>query len=141
MIMPVGITIHCSDSDIDSHDDISVIRKWHTENGWKGSDGILGTEDDVGYQWFITSSGSIQAGRSESSLGAHARGHNNTIGICFSGRNKFSEHQILMGIQLIKRIIEEYGFKREDIKPHNYYDKNKTCPNFDIDKRILDKIF
>ena len=115
------IIIHCSDSDIDSHDDISVIDRWHKERGWAG----------VGYHYFIQSNGNIQVGRDIRDVGAHAYGHNgDSIGICLHGRNKFTESQFKMLAMLIKYYTKEFSIK--EVEGHYHYDSNKTCPNFDV---------
>jgi N-acetyl-anhydromuramyl-L-alanine amidase AmpD len=115
------IIIHCSDSDIDSHDDISVIDRWHKERGWAG----------VGYHYFIQSNGNIQVGRDIRDVGAHAYGHNgDSIGICLHGRNKFTESQFKMLAMLIKYYTKEFSIK--EVEGHCHYDSTKTCPNFDV---------
>jgi N-acetyl-anhydromuramyl-L-alanine amidase AmpD len=120
------IVIHCSDSDVSTHDDISVIRKWHVqERGWK----------DVGYHYFITKSGDIQLGRYEDVAGAHAQGFNShSIGICLSGKKQFSERQFFMAARLISGLMLRYGLTLLDIVPHNQLNTGKSCPNFDLSK-------
>lgn len=85
------IFIHCSDSDNPAHDDIAVIRKWHTtpdkkdpSKPWK----------DVGYHYFIQKDGTLQPGRSLEKAPAAQGGHNRgTVAICLSGRNLFTTEQ------------------------------------------------
>jgi len=119
------VILHCSDSDIPGHDDISVIRRWHIERGWK----------DVGYHYFITSKGVLQYGRNVGEIGAHVAGHNrDSLGICLHGRETFYPEQfstlrkLLASIDLTLQIGNVYG--------HRDFDKNKTCPNFDYKKVI-----
>ena len=125
------IIVHCSDSNIKSHDNIETIRKWHVEErGWS----------DIGYHYVITQDGIIHEGRPLSRNGAHAAGGHNTgsIGICLTGKSVFTraQHASLSGLI--------FGFCQAfDIKPVNvigHYDvSNKTCPNFDVIKPLGNK--
>jgi N-acetylmuramoyl-L-alanine amidase len=78
------VFIHCSATNLATHDDISVIRKWHTSpkpegRGW----------NDVGYHGFIKSNGLYQQGRDVSLTPAAQLGNNlETIAICLHGLNK-----------------------------------------------------
>lgn len=126
------ITLHCSDSFHEHHDDISVIAEWHRQRGWVGPDQISGTPDDVGYNYFIQSCGSLQVGRKEGAVLAHAKGHNHGhIAICLHGRNEFTDAQEFMLMNLIRSITDRYDIER--IYYHNELDPNKTCPNFKWD--------
>ena len=121
------ITIHCSDSDNKEHDNIHVIDYWHRLKGFK----------KIGYNYFIKSCGTIQTGRSEGEILAHAKGHNkNHIAICLSGRNLFNDEQFFMLRTLIQSILNRHDIKK--IYYHNELNKYKTCPNFRLD--WVDKI-
>src|SRR5678809_728655 len=61
------IIVHCSDSDVKGHDDISIIRGWHVNER---------NFNDVGYHYFIKWNGTIQTGRALDIVGAHCYGHN-----------------------------------------------------------------
>lgn len=120
------IIIHCSDSDYKHHNDISVIKEWHLQRGF----------NDVGYHYFIKSDGEIQIGRKLNTPGAHCFGENaKSIGICLHGKRDFKEEQFLSLRNLIKIIN---GFLDEELQvyPHNFFNKNKTCPNFNVDEKI-----
>lgn len=127
------IILHCSDSDIPSHDKISVIREWHLARGWK----------NVGYHYFIRKCGTIDTGRPEDEIGAHCKGFNkNSIGICLSGRSEFTEQQFLSAASLVLKLMDKYNLGLIDIVGHNEFSK-KTCPNFKIEevtKRIYGPI-
>lgn len=128
------IIIHCSDSDIDAHDDISVIRKWHSQNGWSGADGIVGTDDDVGYNAFIKKNGKIQFGRPVQQIGAHTKGYNKiSIGVCISGRSEFTEAQIESLTSFVRGLMYSHSLTTSNVFGHYELDKNKTCPNFNMD--------
>ena len=130
------VILHCSDSDVAAHDHISVIREWHTKRGFVGPDGIAGSEDDVGYHWFIDRNGGVAKGRDEKHIGAHAKGHNSdSIGVCLSGRTfpNPHTHQFTAARALVVKILEQYGLKKEDVYLHRTFDGGKPCPNFSLE--------
>ena len=118
------IIVHCSDSDYSHHDDISVIRKWHTEErGWK----------DVGYHFFIQASGNVQWGRPIEQAGAHVSGQNkDSIGICLHGKQKFTQQQFNSLKSLLFDLIRQFDLTTNDVYGHRDFDRHKTCPNFDV---------
>lgn len=124
-----GIIVHHSESDIKAHDNISVIREWHTSPKKKGGRGWK----DIGYHYFVRKDGTVQKGRDVSKVGAHCRGHNTgTVGICVSGDTKFTRHQFNALASLITRL--KIGLEVDlTIEPHSKYSK-KECPKFSIEK-------
>ena len=118
------IILHCSDSDYAHHDNIYAIRHWHVnENGWS----------DIGYHFVITKNGIIRLGRPLHILGAHCKGHNsNSIGICLTGKEKFSEEQFESLKAVCEDLISRYNLSWDDVKGHNYFDKSRPCPNFNV---------
>lgn len=118
------IIIHCSASDNKNHDSIAVIRRWHKAKGYK----------DVGYHYFINKLGRIEQGRPLEQIGAHVRGHNrDSIGICLSGLNHFTDKQ-RESLKKLLKTIKKLTSKNLPVYPHNKFTKKKTCPNFDIEK-------
>lgn len=131
------IILHCSDSDVLDHDNIETIRQWHTARGFKGPDGVEGTDDDVGYHYFITRKGMVSSGRKESQVGAHCKGHNAySLGVCLSGKTftNFSSPQFEAARRLIIKLLTRYHLTKADLKLHRDYDKGKTCPNFTLEQ-------
>ena len=127
------IIVHCSDSDIPTHDDISVIAQWHAERGWVGADKINGTADDVGYHYYIKKDGTVQKGRDLWVIGAHVSGHNSdSIGICLGGRYNFTTKQFHALKALLYDLTRQFNLTTNDVYGHRDFDKHKTCPNFDI---------
>ncbi|QZT36574.1 N-acetylmuramoyl-L-alanine amidase [Halosquirtibacter xylanolyticus] len=121
------IIIHCSDSDNLEHDNIQTVRRWHMERGWK----------DIGYHYFICLNGDIKWGRAVETIGAHCRGYNaDSIGICLSGKYRFSDAQYASLCLLLRKLMKKFSIKKNRIYPHNHYNKKKTCPNFNL-KEIL----
>lgn len=129
------IVVHCSDSDIKSHDNIETIRAWHTERGFTGPDGVSDTLDDIGYHYVITKSGKTYQGRKETQTGAGVKGHNkDSIHICLTGKNEFSIQQFNYLEILLIDLCGRHSLNKENIYSHNELDKDKTCPNFDVRK-------
>jgi N-acetyl-anhydromuramyl-L-alanine amidase AmpD len=128
------IVVHCSDSDRTQHDNVKTIRAWHTGRGFTGPDGVPGTQDDIGYHFVITKDGKIHPGRDVNRIGAHVMGHNsNSIGICLTGKDRFSDEQKQSLESLCKKLCSDYNLKKLDILGHRDLDKKgKTCPNFDV---------
>lgn len=122
MIEHNGIVIHCSDSPQGRGDDASTIDRWHKERGWSG----------IGYHYVILEDGTIQCGRPLGKTGAHAKGHNNKIGICLIGQTVFTDAQFLSLEVLTKGLANQYNIEPKDILGH-YMVSSKTCPNFDVD--------
>ncbi len=119
------IIIHCSASDNPNHDNVDTITQWHWERGFS----------DIGYHFYIDKKGQEFKGRSLSQVGAHCEGHNfDSIGICLGGLKDFKPEQFVSLRDLVKRLMFNYGIKIIDVYPHNFYNKNKTCPNFDLEK-------
>jgi hypothetical protein len=143
------VVVHCSDSDVPAHDNIETVRKWHTlpkmpesvkkdiasgklpksetykyGNGWS----------DIGYQYFIDKSGVVHRGRSEATVGAHVSGHNaRSIGVCVSGRERFTDAQFRALKELLKDICTRHKLDiKTQVKGHRDLQPAKTCPNFEI---------
>lgn len=113
------IILHCSDSDIKSHDNPETIDKWHRERGWTC----------IGYHFVITQNGDVWACRPKNTIGSHVKGYNNnSIGICVTGRNNFTPEQLESLEILIKRSRQN----DEEIRGHYELDSSKTCPNFNV---------
>lgn len=122
------IIVHCSDSDVKSHDDIRVIRNWHVnERGFR----------DVGYHFFIKSNGDLQEGRPLEYAGAHVAGHNiDSIGICLHGKTKFTNAQFRSLRRLVLTLRFEFDITIENVHGHREFSEYKTCPNFDVQEKL-----
>jgi N-acetylmuramoyl-L-alanine amidase len=149
------IIIHCSDSEWGS---AAAIREWHLKNGWR----------DIGYHFVILNGrlrptisnwqkeltiplmdGSIEVGRyldgdnfiSSKEAGAHTLNYNSvSIGICLIGKHSFTEKQFYSLELLLKSLLKIYKKDKSCIKGHYHFAKNKTCPNFDVDKFVKERI-
>lgn len=122
------IFIHCSDSDVASHDNIETIREWHLKRGWL----------DVGYHFFIKKNGAIKKGRDLEIISSAQQNHNlGTISICLSGRSKalFTQDQFNSLVEFCQQINSVYDGK---VTFHGHCEvSDKTCPVFDY-KGVLD---
>jgi N-acetyl-anhydromuramyl-L-alanine amidase AmpD len=120
------VFLHCSATDNPDHDDVEVIRKWHTDKGWS----------DIGYHFFIRKDGTVDVGRDLEKIPAAQKGHNtNSIAICCHGLlvENFTEVQMDALVKLCQNIDDAYSY----ITFHGHCEvSNKTCPVFDY-KDIL----
>jgi N-acetyl-anhydromuramyl-L-alanine amidase AmpD len=131
------IILHCSASNNPDQDSIQAIRKLHTssklvEIKWGDYDTQGREFIDVGYHYFIQSSGKIELGRDLDIMGAHCRGENtNSIGICLSGneKNDFTGDQFIALTRLLQALV--LLFPGVTIHGHNEF-ANKSCPVFDV---------
>lgn len=128
------IILHCSDSDFG---DAALIDKWHRERGF----------DEIGYHFVILNGersknvfadsydGLIEKGRNVEKQGAHCRGSNrDSIGICLIGKKLFSQKQLMVSLpELILFLMEKFSISINNIFCHSYFNKNKKCPNLDIE--------
>lgn len=70
-----GIVIHCSSTIEGVWFDIEDVDVWHKQRGWKG----------CGYHFVIGLNGDIWQGRAVGEMGAHAKGYNDWVGVCYIG--------------------------------------------------------
>ena len=115
------VFLHCSASDNINHDDVSVIRDWHVNhNGWS----------DVGYHFFVKSTGEIQEGRDlEMTPAAQAPYNTGTIAICTHGLTYFSPESMQAVYDLCQAINHAYDGR---VTFHGHCEvSNKTCPVYD----------
>lgn len=119
--------IHCSDTETGT---VKEFRKYHVEvNGWS----------DVGYHFIIRRDGEIECGRMLDISGAHCRGENAySVGTCLVGKKDFTEEQFV-SLRRLCNMLEKV-FPSIEHFPHNAFDKNKTCPNFDVKQKLEEKL-
>lgn len=116
------ITVHCSASDLKSHDNISTIRKWHMkENGWS----------DIGYNAVILKDGIPRNCRPIEKIPSGVKGKNTgTLAVCVTGLNKYAKSQF-EGLNLLMIYwCGVFTISPERVLPHNFLDNNKDCPVF-----------
>jgi len=117
------LVVHCTDTADDEILTAIDIHKMHLSFGWDG----------IGYHKIINKNGSIENGRPEYWIGAHAKGINEqSLGVCLIGRNTFNEKQLISLKETLLNWKKKYP--NATIKGHRDAIKTKkTCPNFDIE--------
>lgn len=104
-------------------EDMSVadIHELHLRNGWAG----------IGYHKVILPNGTVENGRPESMIGAHAQGVNpRSIGIVLVGNFEIvppSSLQIDALVSLTLELMKKYHVPLENIQPHREVSKT-VCP-------------
>lgn len=128
------IILHCSDSPDNVDIGVAEIREWHiNERGWR----------DIGYHYVIRRNGTVEVGRYENGdsvledkeIGAHTFGENSdSLGICWVGKNNQTREQRQSLIKLCAHLVLREGLSHTSVYGHREFDKNKTCPNIDMDE-------
>ena len=131
------IVIHCSQTrPSQSYVDARTIDRWHRERGWL----------KIGYGGVILRDGTYEQGREDNEVQAHVKGYNHTsFGLCLVGGAKeedwkigednFTANQWETLKEQLTRLVKLYPDAR--IVGHYDLDKNKTCPNFDVQDYLL----
>lgn len=124
------VILHCSATPRGRDVSAAEIRRWHVENNrWR----------DIGYHWVVRLDGTIEAGRPEFQIGAHAAGHNtDSIGICYVGglhpdggaEDTRTPAQIEAVDRLIDYIRQRYG-NNITVHGHNEF-SNRACPSYSV---------
>ncbi len=118
-----AIVVHHSES---AHGDRTTIDQWHRERGW----------DSVGYHYVITNGishsgqpcrdGEIQTGRNEGTVGAHARGRNqSSLGICLIGTTAFTTAQRRSLRTLLVELCRRHGIAPSSATIQRHHER---CP-------------
>ncbi len=125
------IIIHCAATKPSMDIGVEEIRKWHIQKGFR----------NVGYHFVIKRDGTVETGRAEDEIGAHAYGNNaDSLGICLvggisdSGQSEENYTDIQWSIlrELVEDLLEKYSSDLEVIG-HNEV-STKDCPCFDVKK-------
>lgn len=122
------IFVHCSATKASMDIGVREIRQWHKEQGWL----------DVGYHFVIRRDGTVEAGREQSAVGSHVKGHNsNSVGVCLVGgidaagkpEANFTPEQMNALRSLLTSLRNHYQGARirahHDVAP-------KACPSFNL---------
>ena len=111
--------------------DVAKVTEWHTQRGF----------DTIGYHYLIKRDGTLQVGRDEDVVGAHAVAVNGTsIGIALVGggppemgwEDNFKPIQFQTLKSIITKLKDKYNI--EKIIGHYQVDDSKECPSFDVPK-------
>ena len=123
------IVIHCTQTPPSMDVDVDKITQWHKERGF----------DTIGYHYLIKRDGTLQVGRDEDVVGAHAVAVNGTsIGVALVGggtvdmgwEDNFNSEQFETLKSIILRLKEKYNI--EKIIGHYQVEDSKKCPSFDV---------
>lgn len=105
------------------------IHEQHKKLGWSG----------IGYHFLIRKDGTIERGRPEESIGAHAEGANSySIGIALNGdfeEEKPEPQQIHAAKELVFFLLKKYKLTADSVKGHCSFNAT-ACPG----KNLLSKI-
>ena len=122
------IIVHCAATKPSQDIGAQEIRRWHLERGFK----------DIGYHYVIRRDGSIESGRPEWEVGAHAKGYNaSSIGVCLVGgldnegrpEPNYTPQQWSSLYRLVRDLHNRCP--NADIIGHNNV-AAKDCPCFDV---------
>lgn len=136
------LVVHCSATGGAQNIGVREITQWHIQRGF----------DTLGYHYVIRRDGTVETGRPESAVGAHANGHNaKSIGICLVGgmdaagepANNFNRVQFVALGELLDQLQSRYPGTRilghRDLSPDLDGDGKitpnefiKACPSFDV---------
>ena len=115
------IIVHCSA--YEPPHDIREIHDWHLKRGWSG----------CGYHLFLRKDGQVEKGRPLDKRGSHTRGENwHSVGICLEGLKEFTQKQVDAFEDLVNYLTHYFSYRSLQFKPHNFYNKQKTCPNLSV---------
>ena len=124
------LILHCSATDKSKDISTETIKRWHTSSPRNWS--------DIGYHFVILNDGcgTVERGRPIWKSGAHTRGHNQSIGVCYVGGMEDGQPKDTMtGIQecaffeLVDKLRDIFG--EVSIYGHNEF-SHKACPPFDV---------
>lgn len=122
------IIVHCTATAEGKDYTVADVDRWHKAQGWSG----------IGYHWLVYRDGSIHAGRAETKVGAHCKGHNScSIGVCYVGglasdgktsKDTRTPEQKAALLKLLRQLRARYPTAK--ICGHRDF-AAKDCPSFD----------
>ncbi len=141
-IVPTGIVIHHTAVSMTPDGravDMSVLASDHRRKGYRAY--YWGKVYYVGYHYVIFPDGSVKQGRPETSIGAHAVGHNSDLGICLVGNfssvsnphgerglTEPTEAQLRSLDELSRTLLERYRLPLESVRRHRDVNPDTECP-------------
>lgn len=132
------LVVHCSATPETLDIGVAEIRVWHMQKGW----------EDIGYHFVIRRNGTIEVGRMERMVGAHAEGHNSdSVAVCLVGGTtqagaaccNFSKAQFVALRKILTDLNQRYP--KTTIQGHrDYPNVPKECPCFNVGKWWTDDV-
>ena len=125
------IVIHCTQTPPTMDIDVTKVTEWHKQRGF----------DTIGYHVLIKRDGTLQEGRQQDEVGAHAVAVNGTsIGVAMVGggtpsmgwEDNFAPIQFETLKTIIMKLKKDYNI--EKVIGHYQVDDKKECPSFDVPK-------
>ena len=110
---------------------VEKVTSWHKNRGF----------DTIGYHYLIKRDGTLQVGRDEDVVGAHAVAVNGTsVGVALVGggtpdmgwENNFAPIQFQTLKSILMKLKDKYDIQK--IIGHYQVDDKKKCPSFDVPK-------
>ena len=129
------IVIHCTQTPSDMDFGVEKVTSWHKNRGF----------DTIGYHYLIKRDGTLQVGRDEDVVGAHAVAVNGTsVGVALVGggtvdmgwENNFTPVQFETLKSIIIKLKDKYNI--EKIIGHYQVDGKKECPSFDVPGWVIE---
>lgn len=145
---PPGIVLHNSDTPGRINGrwvDEKMLDRIHRDDHPRWADVCDGRTYHIGYHYVILANGVVQPGRPDDCLGAHARTHNDWLGICLVGGFSTNRHwwpqqptrrQMRSLVLLCEQLMSKYHIPPYYVKRHR--DINMTwCPGDRFPYRAL----
>jgi N-acetylmuramoyl-L-alanine amidase len=140
-ITPEAIVIHHSGIDAQTNDaavHAVDIARWHRERGLTSF--YWGRSFDAGYHYVVEPGGHVVRTRPESCIGAHVRGHNDSLGICVIGyfdstvrpENRPSDEQLRALTDLTVEIMRRRHWGASRLVRHSDLNAHTECPGPDF---------
>lgn len=131
------LVVHCSATRPSMDIGVADINKWHLQRGFKPTP----TSPACGYHKVIRRDGTIENGRPEERIGAHAENYNaDSLAVCLAGgvkedgktpENNFTAAQFASLKVVLKDWVRRYG--TVEIRGHGSLPGvAKACPSFDV---------
>ena len=121
------IVIHTADTPAGRKFTANDIDIWHKLRGFKM----------IGYHYVVLLDGTIEIGREIHEKGAHVKGFNNSIGVCYIGggggkdtRTNAQKLSLMYLVGYLKKLCP----KAEVLGHRDFSNVSKTFPNFDAKK-------
>ena len=126
------IIIHCSATQPSLDVGVAWIDELHRNRGWR----------EIGYHHVIRRDGTLEKGRDEAVVGAHAKGHNtDSIGICLmggidsTGKPEFNyTHQQMENLEFLVRSLQDKYGTLTVLGHRDLPGVMKACPCFSVRK-------
>lgn len=124
----IKIIVHCTATKEGQNVTAETVRRWHKARGF----------NDIGYHYLIRLDGTIEKGRDDAVIGAHAVGNNrDSLGVCYVGgldaNGKPKDTRTAAQKESLRKLLNLLRKKYPGVTVygHHDFDKGKACPCFD----------